>query len=352
LAENVKKDNFTTIPKFASLLVEYQYLMKAVLCKQWGTPQDLVLEDFPAPTPQDNEVLIEVKATSVNFPDVLMIAGKYQAKPPFPFIPCGEVGGVIKAVGAQVKHLKVGQRVAALTGIGGMAEEVAVNAMAVVPIPDAMDFATAAAFMVVYGTSHVGLVHRAKLQKGETLLVHGAGGGVGLSAVEIGHHLGAKVIATASSAEKLEAARQKGADFLINYEEEDFVEKVKEYTQGKGADVIYDPVGGDVFDKSMKCIAWEGRLLVVGFAGGRIPQLSTNLVLLKGCSLVGLFWGNYMSKNPAVLVQSMMELFKWYGEGHIKPLVSKNYPLEQYAQAMTDLLERKAIGKIVVTIGQ
>ncbi len=324
--------------------------MKAVLCKQWGTPNDLVLEDFPSPSITDNDVLISIKAVGLNFPDVLMIAGKYQAKPPFPFIPCGEIAGVVKAVGKNVKHLKEGMRVAAMCGTGGLAEEVAIPAMAVLPIPDTMDFATASAFMVVYGTSHVGLLHRAKLQKGETLLVHGAGGGVGLAAIDIARHIGANIIATASSKEKLDKAKEYGATHLINYIEEDFVERVKEITNKKGADVIYDPVGGDVFDKSLKIIAWEGRLLVVGFASGRIPEAPANMLLLKNASLVGLFWGNYMQKNPAVIMNSLLELMNWYKEGYIKPYVSKTFPLDKSADALNLLADRKAIGKIVVTI--
>ncbi|TAF63782.1 MAG: NADPH:quinone oxidoreductase family protein [Cytophagales bacterium] len=324
--------------------------MKAILCKKWGTPDDLVLEEISSPTPKDHEVLISVKATGLNFPDVLMIAGKYQAKPPFPFIPCGEVSGIIKAVGKNITHLKEGMRVAALCGVGGLAEEVCVAATNVLPIPDDIDFNTAAAFMVVYGTAHVGLKHRAQLKKGETLLVHGAGGGVGLAAIDIGKHMGAKIVATASSAEKLAMAQKYGADTLINYIEEDFVEKVKIATNDKGADVIFDPVGGDVFDKSLKILNWEGRLLIVGFAGGRIPEAPANLLLLKNASLVGLFWGNYAVKNPTILVGSLVELLKLMQEGHLKPLVSQVFPLEKSAEALKIIENRQAIGKIVVEV--
>jgi NADPH:quinone reductase len=324
--------------------------MRAVLCKQWGTPEDLVLEDFPAPVVGDNDVSIQIKAAGINFPDVLMIAGKYQAKPPFPFIPCGEVSGIIKEVGKNIKHLKVGTRVAALCQNGGLAEEVVVPGMSALPIPDEMDFNTAAGFMMTYGTSHVALDHRANLKKGEVLLVHGAGGGVGLAAVEIAKHMGAEIIATASTAEKLKVAQEKGATHLINYTTEDFVERVKEITKGKGANVIYDPVGGDVFDKSLRCIAWEGRLLVIGFAGGRIPEAPANLILLKNCSLVGVFWGNYAMKNPQLLFGSLMTMVNWYKEGYIKPYISQTFPLEKSAEALNVVANRQAIGKVVVTI--
>jgi len=324
--------------------------MKAVLCKKWGTPEDLIIEDVKSPKIKANEVLIEVKAVGLNFPDILLVAGKYQAKPPFPFIPGGEVSGTIKAVGKSVKHLQKGMRVAALCQIGGMAEQLAVNAAQVLPIPDEMDFETAAAFMVVYGTSHVGLLHRAKLKKEETLLVHGAAGGVGLAAIEIAKKIGAKVIATASTEEKLAVAKEKGADFLINYQEKDFVLKVKEITNNKGCDVIYDPVGGDVADKSLKVIAWEGRHLVIGFAQGRIQEVPANILLLKNASLVGLFWGKYADRNPPVLINSLIKMIKWFEEGIIKPHVYKTFALEEYVEALNTIAQRKVIGKVVVKV--
>jgi NADPH2:quinone reductase len=257
--------------------------MKALLCKAFGPADTLVLEDLPSPEPKKNEVLIEVQAAGVNFPDTLIIEGKYQFKPPFPFAPGGEVAGVVKAVGEKVSHLRAGDRVMALTGWGGFAEEVAVPAYNVLPVPKTMDLTTAAAFGMTYGTSMHALKQRANLQPGETLLVLGASGGVGLAAVEIGKSMGAKVIAAASSAEKLEVARTAGADELINYSEQSLKDEVKKLTGGQGVDVIYDPVGGTLFEEAFRSIAWNGRFLVVGFAaGGGIPALPANLPLLKG----------------------------------------------------------------------
>ncbi|WP_026998914.1 NADPH:quinone oxidoreductase family protein [Eisenibacter elegans] len=324
--------------------------MKAFLCKQWGTPDDLVLEDISAPEPKPGEVRVAIKAVGINYPDVLMIAGKYQAKPPFPFIPCGEVAGVVEAVGEGVTHLKPGARVIALCETGGLAELVCTPAMMALPIPDSMSFEEAAAFTIVYGTAHVALKHRGNIKAKDTLLVHGAGGGVGLAAIDIARHLGATVIATASTAEKLAAAKEKGAAHLINYVETDFVEQTKAITQGRGVDLVFDPVGGDVFDKSLKVIAWEGRLLVIGFAGGRIPEVPTNLLLLKNAAAVGVFWGAYSKRNPQVLLGSLMELLQWYQQGHIKPHVSQALPLAQAPEALKVLANRQAIGKVVVTI--
>ncbi len=271
--------------------------MKAVLCKAFGPAETLVLEEVASPEAKKNEVLMEVHAAGVNFPDTLIIEGKYQFKPPFPFSPGGEASGVVTAVGEKVSHLKVGDRVMALTGWGSFAEEVAVPGYNVMPIPASMDFASAAAFGMTYGTSMHALKQRANLQPGETLLVLGASGGVGLAAVEIGKAMGAKVIAAASSAEKLEVAKAAGADELINYSESNLKDEVKRLTGGQGADVIYDPVGGDLFDAAIRSIAWNGRLLVVGFASGRIPELPVNLPLLKGAAVVGVFWGRSPSAS-------------------------------------------------------
>ena len=272
--------------------------MKAVLCKAFGPAETLVLEEIASPEAKKNEVLLEVHAAGVNFPDTLIIEGKYQFKPPFPFSPGGEAAGVVTAVGEKVSHLKVGDRVMALTGWGSFAEEVAVPGYNVMPIPASMDFASAAAFGMTYGTSMHALKQRANLQPGETLLVLGASGGVGLAAVEIGKAMGAKVIAAASSAEKLEVAKAAGADELINYSENSLKDEVKRLTGGQGADVIYDPVGGDLFDAAIRSIAWNGRLLVVGFASGRIPELPVNLTLLKGAAVVGVFWGAFAQRQP------------------------------------------------------
>ncbi|NAT61134.1 NADPH:quinone oxidoreductase [Pseudomonas syringae pv. actinidifoliorum] len=325
--------------------------MKALLCKAFGPASTLVLEDVPSPEIKKNEILLDVHAAGVNFPDTLIIEGKYQFKPPFPFSPGGEAAGVIAAVGEKVTHFKPGDRVMALTGWGSFAEQVAVPHYNVLPIPQSMDFTTAAAFSMTYGTSMHALKQRANLQPGETLLVLGASGGVGLAAVEIGKALGARVIAAASSAEKLEVARNAGADELINYSETSLKDEVKRLTNGNGADVIYDPVGGDLFDQAIRAIAWNGRLLVVGFASGRIPDLPVNLTLLKGASVVGVFWGSFAQRQPQDNAANFTQLFAWFEEGKLKPLVSTVYPLERAGEAIDLLGGRRAVGKVVIVIG-
>lgn len=324
--------------------------MKAVLCKAFGPADTLVLEEVASPTPAKNEILIDVHAAAVNFPDTLIIEGKYQFKPPFPFSPGGEAAGVVAAVGEKVSHLKPGDRVMALTGWGSFAEQVAAPAYNVMPIPKGIDFNSAAAFGMTYGTSMHALKQRANLQPGETLLVLGASGGVGLAAVEIGKAMGARVIAAASSAEKLEVAKAAGADALINYSEENLKDRVKELTGGQGADVIYDPVGGDLFDAAVRAINWNGRLLVVGFASGRIPELPVNLALLKGASVVGVFWGSFAQRQPQDNLANFQQLFAWYAEGKLKPLVSQTFPLERAADAINALANRTAVGKVVVEV--
>ncbi len=324
--------------------------MKAMLCKAFGPAETLVLEEVASPEAKKTEVLLEVHAAGVNFPDTLIIEGKYQFKPPFPFSPGGEAAGVVKAVGEKVGHLKVGDRVMALTGWGSFAEEVAVPGYNVMPIPADMDFPIAAAFGMTYGTSMHALKQRANLQPGETLLVLGASGGVGLAAVEIGKAMGARVIAAASSAEKLEVAKAAGADELINYSDSSLKDEVKRLTNGQGADVIYDPVGGDLFDAAIRSIAWNGRLLVVGFASGRIPELPVNLTLLKGAAVVGVFWGAFAQRQPQDNAANFQQLFAWYGEGKLKPLVSQTFPLPKAAEAIDTLGQRKAVGKVVVQV--
>ncbi len=324
--------------------------MKAMLCKAFGPAETLVLEEVASPEAKKTEVLLEVHAAGVNFPDTLIIEGKYQFKPPFPFSPGGEAAGVVKAVGEKVGHLKVGDRVMALTGWGSFAEEVAVPGYNVMPIPANMDFPIAAAFGMTYGTSMHALKQRANLQPGETLLVLGASGGVGLAAVEIGKAMGARVIAAASSAEKLEVAKAAGADELINYNDSSLKDEVKRLTNGQGADVIYDPVGGDLFDAAIRSIAWNGRLLVVGFASGRIPELPVNLTLLKGAAVVGVFWGAFAQRQPQDNAANFQQLFAWYGEGKLKPLVSQTFPLPKAAEAIDTLGQRKAVGKVVVQV--
>ncbi|MFZ6049075.1 NADPH:quinone oxidoreductase family protein [Pseudomonas sp. CR3202] len=324
--------------------------MKAVLCKAFGPADTLVLEEVASPEPKKNEILIDVHAAAVNFPDTLIIEGKYQFKPPFPFSPGGEAAGVVAAVGEKVSHLKPGDRVMALTGWGSFAEQVAVPSYNVMPIPKGIDFNSAAAFGMTYGTSMHALKQRANLQPGETLLVLGASGGVGLAAVEIGKAMGARVIAAASSAQKLEVAKAAGADALINYSEESLKDRVKELTNGQGADVIYDPVGGDLFDAAIRAINWNGRLLVVGFASGRIPELPVNLALLKGASVIGVFWGSFAQRQPQDNLANFQQLFTWYAEGKLKPLVSQTFPLERASDAIKTLASRQAVGKVVVEV--
>lgn len=324
--------------------------MKAVLCKSYGPPENLTLEEIPDPQPAAGQVLIDIHAAGLNFPDTLQIAGKYQFQPPFPFIPGAEVAGTITQVGEGVTEFQTGDRVMALPGIGGMAQRVVADAAAVDPIPDAMDFETAAGFGLIYHTSYHALKQRADLQPGETLLVLGASGGVGLAAVEIGKAFGARVIAAASTDEKLAIAQQHGADELINYGDGALKDKVKNLTGGKGADVIYDPVGGDLFDQATRCVNWKGRILVVGFTSGTIPKYPTNLALLKGCQLVGVFWGDFRRREPELCRQNCAELFDLYEQGRIKPLISQVFPLEKYVDALNVFINRQAVGKIVLGI--
>lgn len=322
--------------------------MKAVLCKTLGPARNLVLEDVASPLPKKNEILLDVQAAGVNFPDTLIIEGKYQFQPPLPFSPGGEAAGVVAAVGERAGTFKVGDRVMALTGSGAFAEQVAVPFYNVMPIPEHMDFATAAAFGMTYGTSMHALKQRGQLQPGETLLVLGASGGVGLAAVEIGKAMGAKVIAAASSAEKLAVAKAAGADELIDYSQASLKEEIKRLTGGQGVDVIYDPVGGELFDQAVRGLAWQGRLLVVGFASGTIPQMAANLVLLKGAAVLGVFWGAFAQRQPEDNAANFRQLFAWHAEGKLKPLVSKTYPLAEAGAAIDALGQRRAVGKLVV----
>ncbi|MFJ4068848.1 NADPH:quinone oxidoreductase family protein [Pseudomonas sp. NPDC089996] len=322
--------------------------MKAVLCKTLGPARDLVLEDVASPVPKKNEILLDVRAAGVNFPDTLIIEGKYQFQPPLPFSPGGEAAGVVAAVGERAGTFKAGDRVMALTGWGAFAEQVAVPFYNVMPIPEHMDFATAAAFGMTYGTSMHALKQRGRLQPGETLLVLGASGGVGLAAVEIGKAMGAKVIAAASSAKKLAVAKAAGADELIDYSQASLKEEIKRLTGGQGVDVIYDPVGGELFDQAVRGLAWQGRLLVVGFASGTIPQMAANLVLLKGAAVLGVFWGAFAQRQPADNAANFQQLFAWHAEGKLKPLVSKTYPLAEAGAAIDELGQRRAVGKLVV----
>ncbi|MEO1191223.1 MAG: NADPH:quinone oxidoreductase family protein [Pseudomonadota bacterium] len=324
--------------------------MRAVLCKTLGGPDDLVVEEVSPPTLAEGQVRLETAACGVNFPDTLIIAGKYQYKPDLPFSPGGEVSGRIAELGPGVAGWSVGDEVIAMTGWGGFAEQVVTTPDRLLARPDTMDPVTAAGFAMTYGTTYHALVQRAALQPGETLLVLGAAGGVGLAAVELGKALGARVIAAASSPEKLEIARQAGADDLIDYSKESLKDATKGLTDGKGADVIYDPVGGDLFDQATRAINWKGRLLVIGFASGRIPSYPANLALLKGASLVGVFWGAFREREPEVNEENFRQLFALHAAGKIKPLISQTYPLEQAAEALTTFIERRAVGKLVLKV--
>lgn len=324
--------------------------MKAVLCKVLGPAQNLVLEEVASPRPKHNEILLDVHAAGVNFPDTLIIEGKYQFQPPLPFSPGGEAAGVVAEAGERAGTFKVGDRVMALTGWGAFAEQVAVPFYNVLPIPAQMDFTTAAAFGMAYGTSMHALRQRGQLKTGETLLVLGASGGVGLAAVEIGKAMGARVIAAASSAEKLAMAKAAGADELVDYGQKSLKDEIKRLTGGQGVDVIYDPVGGELFDQAVRGLAWNGRLLVVGFASGRIAQLPANLVLLKGAAVLGVFWGAFAQRQPEDNAENFRQLLAWHAEGKLKPLVSRTYPLADAGTAIDCLAKRQAVGKLVVVM--
>ncbi|MEQ8674775.1 MAG: NADPH:quinone oxidoreductase family protein [Aggregatilineales bacterium] len=322
--------------------------MKAIICNTLTGIDDLSLEEVESPAVKAGEIRIATHACGVNFLDTLIVAGKYQEKPPLPFVPGAEVAGEIIEVGEGVKNVKVGDRVVAIASTGGYAEETVVNAVTAIPLPPQMDYVQAAAFPLAYGTSHVALDHRGKLKSGETLLVLGAAGGVGLTAVEIGKLMGATVIAAASTPEKLALTQAKGADHVINYSEENLRDRIKEITGGKGVDVVYDPVGGDLFQQALRSLNWEGRMLVIGFASGSIPEVPVSLTLVKNVSIVGVYWGAYALRDPAVLGGSLMQLFAWFSEGKLAPHVSATYPLAQTQDAIRSLANREATGKVVV----
>ncbi len=323
--------------------------MKAVLCKSHGMPDTLVVEDVPSPDLTEGQVLISVKACGVNFPDTLIIQGKYQFKPDLPFSPGGEVSGVIKAVGDGVTNVSVGDRVIAFSTWGGFAEELAVDANRLIKMSDKMEFEKASAFILTYGTSYHALKDRANIQPGETLLVLGASGGVGLAAIQLGKAMGARVIAAASTKEKLDVCAANGADELINYSSEDLRARVKEITQGAGVDVIYDPVGGPLSEKALRDMSWRGRFLVVGFSVGEIPKVPLNLALLKGCSIVGVFWGDFTRREPALNEANNQELMRLFEAGKISPHIHKVYPLTQASEALNELLDKKVSGKVVLS---
>jgi NADPH:quinone reductase len=324
--------------------------MKAVVCKNYGLPNDLVIENISIPEVKAGEVLIKVHACGVNFPDLLIIQNKYQFKPNLPFSPGGEVSGTIESMGSNVKQFNIGDRVVALCGWGGFAEKVVVKSSRVYPLPPEIDFIEGATTLYNYGTSYHALKDRAQLKSGETVLVLGAAGGVGLAAVELGKIMGATVIAAASSNEKLSICKEKGAAHLINYSSEDLRTRLKEITNDKGVDVIYDAVGGKLAEQALRSIAWKGRYLVVGFASGEIPQLPANIPLLKGCSIMGVFWGSFSEREPQQNRQNMAELLELIKSGKIRQHIHKIYPLEEAPKALEDLMNRKVIGKAVVEI--
>ena len=331
--------------------------MKAVLCKEFGPPETLVVEDVPSPEAGAGEVVLEVHAAAVNFPDVLIIQNMYQFKPPLPFSPGGEVAGVVKAVGEGVSNLKMGDRVIGSCGNGGFVEELAIKAESCIAVPDAMDLETASALVLTYGTSHYALKDRAALQAGENLLVLGAAGGVGLAAVELGKAAGARVIAAASSQEKLDVCVEHGADETLLYpsgelsreQQRALSDQIKELTDGQGADVVYDPVGGDYAEPALRATNWEGRYLVIGFAAGPIPKIPLNLALLKSCQIVGVFWGAFVARDPKANKANLDELMQFYKDGKIRPHISGRYPLHQAAQALRQMADRKVKGKVILT---
>jgi len=324
--------------------------MRAVLCKSYGPPETLVVEDVATRAPAAGEALVSVKAAGVNFPDVLIIENKYQVKPPLPFSPGSELAGVVTSVGTGVTRVKPGDRVMAITGYGAFAEEVTIDAARALPIPAGMDFVTAAAFGLTYATSDHALRDRGALKSGETLLVLGAAGGVGLAAIEIGKAAGARVIACASTDDKLAICRQHGADDTINYATEDLRERIRVLTGGGGPNVIYDPFGGPFTAPALRSIAWRGRLLVVGFAAGEIPRIPLNLTLLKGCSIVGVFWGDFARREPERFAESMRQLGRWFEEGRLHPHISTTFPLDRATDALALMAARQVKGKVVLTV--
>jgi len=323
--------------------------MRAVRAHQWCEPRGLTIDEIDRPKPNEGEVLVKINSASLNFPDILLIAGKYQVKPPLPFTPGLEVAGAVEEIGPGVTGFDLGQRVLAQLGLGGFAEYAVSNTRTVQAIPDSMSDDVAAIFALVYQTSYFGLAYRAHLQPGETVLVHSAAGGVGLAAVQLARALGAgKIIGTAGSEHKLDLIRENGADIAINYQSEDFVEVVKRETGGRGADVVYDPVGGELGERSTKCVAFEGRILVIGFTSGKFPAYASNHILIKNYSVVGLHWGAYRQHNPPKIDEAWIRLLELFEQGKIKPVIGGRFPMEKVADAMEFLASRQAFGKVVL----
>lgn len=322
--------------------------MKAIVCEKFAAVEELSYQDVADPVAGRGQVLVDVAAIGVNYPDGLLVQGLYQMKPPFPFIPGMEVAGVISALGDGVTHLRVGQRVVGLPGLNAYAEKVVIQADAVMPLPNAIADEEAAGLITAHATAHHALKQRAQLRAGELLVVTGAAGGTGLAAVQIGKAMGAKVVAVCSTQEKLEIAKANGADILINYSESDLKTELKKLNDGKGVDVVYDVVGGEAFDACSRSMAWKGRLLVVGFASGKIPQLPVNLTLVKGYSVVGVFWGSFTQFEPKVFRENMIELMDWYVEGRVKVLVDEVFALQDAAKALHKVMDRKVKGKVIL----
>lgn len=322
--------------------------MKAIVCEQWGGPEDLVLKDIPLPEPGPRQIRVKVAAAGVNFPDVLIIQKKYQMQPPLPFTPGAEIAGTVTAVGAEATGFAPGMAVAGLCGIGGFADECVVDAAQCMPLPPGVPMPLAASLMLAYGTSWHALRDRAALQPGETLLVLGAAGGVGLAAVEIGKAIGARVIAAASNGDKLDVCAQHGADELIDYSTQDIRNEIKRLCGTRGVDVVFDPIGGTLTEAAFRSIAWRGRHLVIGFASGEVPSLPLNLPLLKGASLVGVFWGEFAKREPSANAEGVRGLLRWIAQGALKPLISREYSLAEAPQALVDMAARRVVGKVVV----
>jgi NADPH2:quinone reductase len=325
--------------------------MRALVCKEYGPPETLVIEKYDDPSPAEGQILVDVAAAGINFPDVLAIAGKYQVKTPTPFVPGNEAAGVVSALGNGVTHFSVGDRVIINTMGGAFAEKCVADARMSMPLPGDLSFEQGAGFSVTYGTSYHALKQSANLQPGETVLVLGAAGGVGITAVEIAKAMGARVIAAASSDEKLAFAESAGADMTVNYSKLPLKETVKELTDGKGADVVYDPVGGELADQAFRATAWHGRYLVIGFACGDIPKFPANIALLKEASIVGVWWGTWASKNPKLQMQNVMEMAQLIAAGTLNPRVTESYALENFVDAFKAITERRALGKVILTMG-
>ncbi|MGX6648138.1 NADPH:quinone oxidoreductase family protein [Maricaulaceae bacterium MS644] len=323
--------------------------MRALVCKDFAPYDQLKVEDVPEPELGEGMVMIDVKAAGVNFPDILLVEGKYQMKPPTPFVPGMEAAGVISKLGEKVQGLEEGQRVLVATMLGAFAEKVPAHFSQVVPMPDSMSYEEGAALTTIYGTSYHALKDRAKLKEGETVLVLGAAGGVGIATVQLAKAMGARVIAAASSDEKLAFAKENGADETVNYTTEDLKAKVKELTGGKGVDVVYDPVGGDFAEPALRASGWDARYLVIGFAAGPIPKIPLNLALLNSRNIMGVFWGAWVGREPRANAQNMKEIFDFFEAGKIKPQISASYKLEDVGKAFEDLIERRVKGKVVLT---